>query len=66
MGMMKESVEFSRISERRSKRIIPYVKEGKIVELGCGTGATLSILSKAFPRSIIVGVDRRMDRFRDR
>jgi len=48
-------------SERRSKRIIPYVKEGKIVELGCGTGATLSILSRAFPRSIIVGVDREMD-----
>jgi len=62
MGMMRESVEFSGISERRSKRIIPYVKEGKIVELGCGTGATLSILSKAFPRSIIVGVDCRMDR----
>ena len=59
---MRETIEFSRISERRSKRIIPYVKEGKIVELGCGTGATLSILSKAFPRSVIVGVDRRMDR----
>jgi ubiquinone/menaquinone biosynthesis C-methylase UbiE len=48
-------------SERRSKRIIPYVKEGRIVELGCGTGATLSILSRAFPRSIIAGVDREMD-----
>jgi ubiquinone/menaquinone biosynthesis C-methylase UbiE len=49
-------------SDRRSKRIIPYVKEGRIVELGCGTGATLSVLSRAFPKSIIVGVDHEMDR----
>jgi trans-aconitate methyltransferase len=55
--------EFSEISERRSKRIIPYVKKGKIVELGCGGGATLSIISKAFPRSIIVGVDQYMENF---
>jgi ubiquinone/menaquinone biosynthesis C-methylase UbiE len=59
--VMGKAVEFSGIGERRSKRIIPYVKGGKIVELGCGTGATLSILSKAFPRSIIVGVDHNMD-----
>jgi SAM-dependent methyltransferase len=43
--------------ERRSERIIPFVKEGKIIELGCGYGATLSVLSKHFPHSVIVGLD---------
>jgi ubiquinone/menaquinone biosynthesis C-methylase UbiE len=62
---MREADEFSQISERRSKRIIPYVRRGKIVELGCGGGATLSILSKAFPRSVIVGVDHNMESLED-
>lgn len=49
--------EREKLSRERSKRIIRYVEAGKIVELGCGSGATLSILAEHFPNSIIIGVD---------
>ena len=51
------AVEREKISGERSKRIIRYVKAGKIVELGCGRGATLSVLAEHFPNSVIIGVD---------
>ena len=41
----------------RPKRGLPHVKGGKIAEFGCGPGVVLSLLSKSFPESVIVGVD---------
>jgi SAM-dependent methyltransferase len=39
------------------KEIMPYIKEGKIIEFGCGSGALLQVLSENFPNSFIVGLD---------
>lgn len=49
--------EREELSKLRSERLLKYVKLGKIIELGCGTGATLSVLSQHFPKSVIVGLD---------
>ena len=38
-------------------KILPFVKEGVIVEMGCGGGTVLELLSKAFPNSRIEGFD---------
>ena len=43
--------------EERARRILPYVKESEIAEFGCGLDVVLSLLSKSFPESFIVGVD---------
>lgn len=45
------------MSRKRSERILPYVKPGRIIEFGCGEGATLSLLSEYFQGSTIVGLD---------
>jgi SAM-dependent methyltransferase len=37
--------------------IKPFVKEGKIVDAGCGTGALVKILAKEFPESDIIGIE---------
>lgn len=38
-------------------KILPYVKAGNIVEMGCGNGVVLELLSTVYPTSNIVGVD---------
>lgn len=44
------------------KCLSKYVKPGKIVEFGCGSGFVLEVLSMDFADSIIVGVDKSMER----
>jgi SAM-dependent methyltransferase len=39
------------------EKLMPYVKEGSILEIGCGAGAVLELLSKNFPKSAITGID---------
>ena len=46
------------------KRLNEYIKPGKIVEFGCGSGFVLKILSVDFADSIIVGVDNAYGRIR--
>ncbi|RKY36100.1 MAG: L-aspartate oxidase, partial [Candidatus Omnitrophota bacterium] len=38
-------------------RILDYVREGNIIELGCGEGAVIALLVERFPKSRVVGVD---------
>jgi SAM-dependent methyltransferase len=38
-------------------KILKYVKPGKILEIGCGNGTVLEMLSKEFPSSSVFGVD---------
>jgi SAM-dependent methyltransferase len=35
----------------------PFIKEGKIVDAGCGTGALVKILAHEFPESDIIGIE---------
>jgi SAM-dependent methyltransferase len=44
------------------KCLIPHVKPGKIVEFGCGSGFVLEILSSEFSGSVIIGIDKSMER----
>ncbi|MCD6093986.1 MAG: L-aspartate oxidase, partial [Candidatus Omnitrophica bacterium] len=37
--------------------ILDYVREGNIIELGCGEGAVIALLVERFPKSRVVGVD---------
>ncbi len=39
-----------------------FIRPGKIVEFGCGSGFVLEILSTEFPDSIIVGIDKSIER----
>ena len=39
------------------QEISPFIKEGKIVDAGCGTGTLLFYLSQNFPESDIIGID---------
>ena len=43
--------------ESRTDTFMEFVKEGKIIEFGCGGGALLEQLHCQFPTSLIVGVD---------
>lgn len=38
-------------------RILNHVKAGRLLELGCGSGAVLELLHQAFPQSPLVGID---------
>jgi SAM-dependent methyltransferase len=40
------------------ERLVPHVRGGRIVEWGCGGGFVLEFLSRRFPTSTVVGVDR--------
>ena len=51
---------FTKEREVWLKRLSGCVKPGKIVELGCGDGLVLEVLSMDFADSIIVGVDAAM------
>ncbi|UCG91111.1 MAG: methyltransferase domain-containing protein [candidate division WOR-3 bacterium] len=44
------------------KRLTQYVKPGKIVELGCGSGFIVEELSHTFADSSIIGVDKSLQR----
>jgi len=44
-------------SMKEKAKILPYVREGNIVELGSGNGVVLELLAARFPGSNIVGVD---------
>jgi SAM-dependent methyltransferase len=37
--------------------IKPFICEGKIVDVGCGTGALINLLAKNFPESDIIGIE---------
>lgn len=39
------------------EKLLPYVKEGVILEIGCGAGAVTELLAKNFPKSTIIGID---------
>lgn len=57
--------------KQREDRIIwlqhinKYIKPGKIVEFGCGSGFVLESLSKDFPDSFIVGIDKDKKRLQE-
>jgi SAM-dependent methyltransferase len=38
-------------------KILPYIKPGNILEIGCGNGTVLELISEAFPESNVYGVD---------
>lgn len=44
-------------SIQEKSKIIPFVRGGKIVELGCGNGVVLDLVSRAFPNSKIEGFE---------
>lgn len=48
-GMEKSAVE--------KARILPHVKEGNILEVGCGCGTVLELLSRYQPKSRVYGTD---------
>jgi len=52
------------LEERRTwlSNLMQYVKPGRIVEFGCGSGFVLEILSNEFEDSIILGLDVSMER----
>ncbi len=39
------------------KDIKPFLKEGKIVDMGCGTGSLIKLISKDFQESDIIGIE---------
>jgi trans-aconitate methyltransferase len=44
------------------KCLIPHAKPGRIVEFGCGSGFVLETLPTDLPESIIIGIDKSMER----
>lgn len=38
-------------------KILPYIKPGNILEIGCGNGTVLEMISEQFPDSHVYGVD---------
>jgi len=44
--------------KRYLNNLFRFVKKGKIIELGCGSGFVLQELAKRFKDSLIVGVDK--------
>jgi len=48
---MDNAIEF------KFKDIKPFIIEGKIVDVGCGTGALVNLLAKKFQESDIIGVE---------
>lgn len=48
-GMEKSAIE--------KARILPFVKEGNIMEVGCGCGTVLELLSRYQPESNVYGTD---------
>ncbi|MCX6709534.1 MAG: methyltransferase domain-containing protein [Candidatus Woesearchaeota archaeon] len=39
------------------EKLMPYVKGERVLEIGCGSGAVLELLSRNFPKSAIIGID---------
>ena len=52
------------VTERREwlEHLVRHVKPDKIVELGCGSGFVLEVLSGHFPQCTIIGVDISIER----
>jgi len=44
-------------SSPEKEKLLKFVKEGTIVDAGCGYGTVINLLSEAFPESRIIGVD---------
>jgi SAM-dependent methyltransferase len=44
-------------SMQEKAKFLPYVRPGRILEVGCGNGTVLQLLAGAFPESELVGVD---------
>lgn len=61
--MLRTKEQERALAERLERRmdwlveITPYIRGGRIVEFGCGSGVLLQTLSKNFPKSLIVGLD---------
>ena len=53
----RRDIDYYEISRKRSERLLAYVRPPKVIEYGCGKGATLSLLSENFRESSIVGLD---------
>jgi len=45
------------LSVNDKAKILEYIKPGKILEVGCGNGTVLEMISNAFPESHLVGID---------
>lgn len=61
--MKKPNVD-KRLEQKKAqvKCLIRHVKPGKIVEFGCGSGFVLEMLSSESSDSVIVGIDKSMER----
>lgn len=61
--MKKQNVD-KRLEQKevQVKCLIKHVKPGRIVEFGCGSGFVLGMLYVDFPESVIVGIDKSMER----
>jgi len=44
-------------SQQEKAKILPYIKPGKIAEMGCGNGAVLELIANTFSDSKVIGVD---------
>lgn len=49
----------------RLRGLVKHVEPGKIVEFGCGSGFVLEVLSNQFRDSIIVGIDKSIERLKE-
>jgi SAM-dependent methyltransferase len=61
-GTMAKRVP-ERIKQLRAN--LGYIKPGRLVEFGCGSGLVLQMLSEAFPDSLIIGIDISEDALRE-
>lgn len=53
-----------RLEERKAwlGRMVPHLRGPRIVEFGCGSGFVLEFMSERFPDSMLVGMDRSLER----
>ena len=61
---MDHTKDNAKTKERKTwlRHLSRYVKSGKIIEFGCGSGFVLEVLSSDYPDSIMVGMDKSMER----
>lgn len=61
---MEEGIEQRRLDEKRERLggMMQYVRPGLLCEMGCGSGFVLEFLSTQLPGSMVIGVDRSLER----
>lgn len=57
-------VKMSLVKERELEKIFRAIKCNRFLEIGCGRGFVLELLSKIFPESNILGMDTDFDRLK--